>query len=100
MGEEDNYMWPVDDPEPQESGQSSGAVVIPLYRVTWGIHSGTLMSRDICDEFKANTLDEAKLLIKKYLKFFKSRGLKLWFANAINTETNEKVILMDGIPYS
>jgi hypothetical protein len=51
------------------------------YVLTWGIHRGTLTSRDIGDPYKFKTEKEAAGKIEELKKRFAEIGYFIWFAN-------------------
>lgn len=56
------------------------------WRVSYGIHHGTMMSRDSDDQY-FDTEDEARDALRKILSSFNPRdrfGYYLWFASALN----------------
>lgn len=71
-----------------------------LFRLSWGIHRKTLMSRDIGDPYYFDTIEQCKEKALELKTYFKENfGYSLWFATAINTKTKEHTTLLNGAPY-
>lgn len=68
------------------------------WKLTIGIHRGTLMSRDASASYH-DTLDECRTVFKKEEKHFKENlGCQIWFATAKGPGA-ETVQLSQGTPY-
>jgi hypothetical protein len=61
-----------------------------------GIHNGTIMSRDYCDEKPVNSIEEAEKELFKMRDWFASMGYTIWFANVRDAETREIVHRFPG----
>ena len=57
--------------------------------LSWGIHAGTLMSRDIGEPYHFDTEEECIDKARKLQSHYRSMGYKIWYANVIcpNGET-------------
>jgi len=76
--------------------------MIKRYKLLWGIHKGTMMSRDVCDnEFfdsKADAIQHVKNSLNNTV--WSAFGYKLWFANLIDTQTGkEELNILPACPY-
>jgi hypothetical protein len=70
-----------------------------MYVLRWGLHRGTLMSRDIGDNFYFNNLEECR---KKHMELkadFNSRGYQIWYAEIVVPYDGEKIKLEDNAYY-
>lgn len=68
------------------------------WELRFGIHTGTMMSRDAENPLKCASLDEAKTVFAERLKGARSIGCKVWYAYAARPN-DERVELAPSEPY-
>lgn len=66
--------------------------------LAYGIHRGTLMSRD-CGQETCASLQECQNLAKKIETDMRSIGYQIWYAHA-NGPNGERETVLQGNPYS
>jgi hypothetical protein len=70
------------------------------WTLTWGIHRGTLMSRDVGDPYDFDTLEECRTKAQELERAFRRSGCQMWFTTARDNETKEEVHnLVPSMPY-
>jgi hypothetical protein len=67
------------------------------YTLTWGIHRGTLISRDTGDPYKFDTEQECIEKAKELDSHFKTIGYKIWYAMITAPDGQRKEIMSN--PY-
>lgn len=71
-----------------------------MFRLAWGIHRGTLMSRDVGDPFEASTEKQIVTRFQEIKDHFENyMGMHIWFAY-MEKPDGTKVKLCEGVPYS
>lgn len=68
------------------------------WRMTIGIHKGTLMSRDRERPKEKDSLEECLAEVAQAEKWYNSIGYYIWFANAIDPDGKNHA-LHPGTPY-
>lgn len=68
------------------------------WRLSAGIHMGTMMSRE-CKSVSYDSLEDCKKALQSLEKFCKDLGnCYIWFATAFGPN-GEKIVLHEGVPY-
>lgn len=82
-----------------EQGGQVDAIVSqrPQYTLSWGIHAGTLTSRDVGESYKFDTEQECIDKAHKLQSHYKNMGYKIWYANVINPDGTSRNII--STPY-
>ena len=53
------------------------------WTLRWGIHRGTIISRDMGDDIPCDSLEACRTETKKLKRRFGRIGYKLWYARAV-----------------
>ncbi len=68
-------------------------------KLHYGIHRGTLMSRDVCDTIDIESEEAAKEKIKELEKNYYKHGCLIWFANYRETPGCDPIKIHNGCIY-
>jgi hypothetical protein len=68
------------------SAKDKNGNIIHPWRLNWGIHGGTLMSRDVGDPVFADTRKALEMEIERLKKNFSEIGYFLWYASIIDPD--------------
>lgn len=74
------------------------ATVEKPWRMVFGIHHGTMMTRDSSEE-KCASLEACRTAADSAARYYKRTGAKVWFATA-HGPNGEHEKLMEGEPYA
>jgi hypothetical protein len=69
------------------------------YILNYGIHRGTLMSRDLGDSFEFDTEEKAIQKAKELKKEYADMGYYIWFANIQKPDGQTMLNIVPPVPY-
>jgi len=62
-----------------------------MYQFRWGIHRGTLMSRDVGDHYYFETIEECKAKYFELKAHYNTMGYQIWYAHMYLPGHNEYI---------
>jgi len=68
-------------------------------KLHYGIHRGTLMSRDVANPIEVDSKESAKVKANELDEYFAKMGYKLWFAHYREIPGKDYVAVHEGNSY-